>query len=123
MAGSRADSRRLARRSWCSQDQPSSATRRLSDTRSSRNAGCCGVARTAEIERVRLQLRAAGTDPAVWPDGPVPSVAVTVTFELPALVGVPVISPLVGLIVRPAGRPVAGPAQARARRGRSRRAV
>ena len=35
------------------------------------------------------------------------SVAVTVTVELPRIVGVPLISPVEGLIVRPAGKPVA----------------
>jgi hypothetical protein len=38
---------------------------------------------------------------------PYASVTVSVTFALPALVGVPVICPLAGLMVRPAGRPAA----------------
>jgi hypothetical protein len=40
------------------------------------------------------------------PDAPVVSVAVTVTLEVAAVVGVPEIRPLL-LIDRPAGRPVA----------------
>src|SRR5438876_10356182 len=40
------------------------------------------------------------------PDAPVPSLAVTVTLELPAAVGVPEISPE-ELMLSPAGRPVA----------------
>ena len=40
------------------------------------------------------------------PDAPVVSVAVTVAVEVPAVVGVPEISP-VELIDRPAGRPLA----------------
>src|SRR5437899_10647633 len=44
---------------------------------------------------------------SVW--GPVPPalVALTVTVEAPALVGVPVMSPVVALSARPAGNPVA----------------
>src|ERR1700733_13405438 len=41
------------------------------------------------------------------PLAPVPSVAVTVTLLLPAVVGVPEIRPVEELIDRPAGRPVA----------------
>ena len=41
------------------------------------------------------------------PDAPVPSFAVTVTVEDPAVVGVPEISPVEELIDRPAGNPVA----------------
>ena len=41
------------------------------------------------------------------PDGPVESVAVTVTVPLPAVVGVPEIFPVVALIDSPAGSPVA----------------
>ena len=41
------------------------------------------------------------------PEAPVLSVAVTVTLEVPAVVGVPVISPVEELIDRPAGSPVA----------------
>jgi hypothetical protein len=41
------------------------------------------------------------------PKAPVLSVAVTVTVEVAAVVGVPVISPVEELIDRPAGRPVA----------------
>ena len=41
------------------------------------------------------------------PFAPVVSVAVTVTLELPAAVGVPEIRPVEELIDRPAGRPVA----------------
>jgi hypothetical protein len=41
------------------------------------------------------------------PDGPVESVAVTVTPAVDAVLGVPVISPLVELIDRFEGRPVA----------------
>ena len=41
------------------------------------------------------------------PDGPVESVAVTVTDEVPAVVGVPEIRPVEALIDRPAGSPVA----------------
>src|SRR5580700_4498925 len=41
------------------------------------------------------------------PEAPVVSLAVTVTLLLPAVVGVPEISPVVELIDRPAGRPVA----------------
>ena len=44
---------------------------------------------------------------AAVPLAPVPSVTVTVTLELPAVVGVPVIAPVVELIDRPAGRPAA----------------
>ncbi len=40
-------------------------------------------------------------------DGPVESVAVTVTVEVPAVVGVPLIRPVAELTVSPAGRPVA----------------
>ncbi len=43
----------------------------------------------------------------VEPVAPVPSRAVTVTFDVPAAVGVPEISPVEELIDRPAGRPVA----------------
>ena len=38
---------------------------------------------------------------------PAPSVAVTVTEEVPAVVGVPVMAPVDGSIESPAGRPVA----------------
>ena len=41
------------------------------------------------------------------PFAPVLSVAVAVTLELPAVVGVPEIRPVEELIDRPAGRPVA----------------
>ena len=41
------------------------------------------------------------------PDAPVVSVAVTVTDELPTVVGVPVIRPVLALMLSPAGRPVA----------------
>ena len=41
------------------------------------------------------------------PDAPVPSVAVTVTEDVPAVVGVPLIRPVEELIDRPAGRPLA----------------
>jgi hypothetical protein len=41
------------------------------------------------------------------PDAPVVSVAVTVTLEVPAVVGVPEISPVEELTDSPAGRPVA----------------
>jgi hypothetical protein len=41
------------------------------------------------------------------PDAPVVSVAVTVTDEVPTLVGVPEIRPVEELIDSPAGRPVA----------------
>ena len=44
---------------------------------------------------------------AAVPLAPVPSVAVTVTLEVAAVVGVPEISPVVELSTRPAGRPVA----------------
>jgi hypothetical protein len=40
----------------------------------------------------------------VWPDG---SVAVTVTDDVPGVVGVPLMVPVVELIDSPAGRPVA----------------
>jgi hypothetical protein len=43
----------------------------------------------------------------VLPAAPVPSVAVTVTEYVAAVVGVPLISPLEPLIERPAGSPVA----------------
>jgi hypothetical protein len=43
----------------------------------------------------------------VEPENPAPSVAVTVTDDAPAVVGVPLIVPVVALIDRPAGRPVA----------------
>jgi hypothetical protein len=48
-----------------------------------------------------VQLNAA--DPAA----PVESVAVTVTFDVPAVVGVPEIRPVDELMDRPAGSPVA----------------
>jgi hypothetical protein len=38
---------------------------------------------------------------------PTEFVALIVTTDIPALVGVPLITPVAGLIVRPAGRPVA----------------
>src|SRR5580698_7086328 len=41
------------------------------------------------------------------PFAPVVSVAVTVTLEVPAVVGVPLITPVEALIDSPAGRPVA----------------
>ena len=41
------------------------------------------------------------------PVAPVVSLAVTVTLEVPAVVGVPEIRPVVELIDSPAGRPVA----------------
>lgn len=41
------------------------------------------------------------------PDAPVVSVAVTVTLYVEAVVGVPVIRPVVELIDRPAGSPAA----------------
>ena len=41
------------------------------------------------------------------PSAPVVSVAVTVTLDVPAVVGVPEISPVEELIDSPAGRPVA----------------
>src|SRR5450631_216680 len=41
------------------------------------------------------------------PEAPVVSLAVTVTLEVPAVVGVPEISPVEELMDRPAGRPVA----------------
>jgi hypothetical protein len=41
------------------------------------------------------------------PDAPVPSVAVTVTVDVPAVVGVPEISPVEELMDSPAGSPVA----------------
>ena len=41
------------------------------------------------------------------PLAPVPSVAVTVTLDVPAVVGVPEIRPVAELIDRPAGSPVA----------------
>ena len=41
------------------------------------------------------------------PEAPVVSLAVTVTLDEPAVVGVPVIRPDEELIDRPAGRPVA----------------
>ena len=41
------------------------------------------------------------------PDGPLASFAVTVTLEVAAVVGVPVINPVELLIARPAGSPVA----------------
>ena len=41
------------------------------------------------------------------PEVPVVSVAVTVTFGVPAVVGVPEINPVAELIDSPAGRPVA----------------
>ena len=41
------------------------------------------------------------------PDAPVVSVAVTVTEDVPAVVGVPLIRPVEELIDRPAGRPLA----------------
>ena len=44
---------------------------------------------------------------AAVPLAPVVSVAVTVTLEVAAVVGVPEISPVVELIDSPAGRPVA----------------
>ena len=44
---------------------------------------------------------------AAVPLAPVPSVTVTVTLEVAAVVGVPEISPVVELIDSPAGRPVA----------------
>ena len=43
----------------------------------------------------------------VEPEAPVPSVALTVTFEVPAVVGVPEIRPDEELIDSPAGRPEA----------------
>ncbi len=43
----------------------------------------------------------------VLPVAPVESVAVTVTEEVPAVVGVPEIRPVEELIDRPAGRPLA----------------
>ena len=43
----------------------------------------------------------------VEPDAPVLSLAVTVTQDVPAAVGVPEISPVEELIDRPAGSPVA----------------
>jgi hypothetical protein len=43
----------------------------------------------------------------VDPDAPVVSVAFTVTLDVPAVVGVPEISPVDELIDSPAGRPVA----------------
>jgi len=49
---------------------------------------------------VTVQVKAAD------PPAPVPSVAVTVTLEVPAVVGVPEIRPLL-LIDSPAGRPLA----------------
>jgi len=51
-------------------------------------------------EPATLQLNVA------WPSGPEASVAVTVTVESPAVVGVPEISPLDWLIPRPAGSPL-----------------
>jgi hypothetical protein len=44
---------------------------------------------------------------AAEPDAPVVSVALTVTFEVAAVVGVPEIRPVEELIERPAGSPVA----------------
>ena len=41
------------------------------------------------------------------PDGPVESVPVTVTVEVPAVVAVPEITPVEELIDRPVGSPVA----------------
>ena len=41
------------------------------------------------------------------PEAPVVSVAVTVTVKVPAAVGVPEIRPVLELIERPVGRPVA----------------
>ena len=41
------------------------------------------------------------------PEAPVPSVAVTVTLLVPAVVGVPEMSPVEELIDSPAGRPLA----------------
>src|SRR5947209_7873999 len=43
----------------------------------------------------------------VFPVAPVVSLAVTMTLEVPAVVGVPEIRPLEVLIERPAGKPVA----------------
>jgi hypothetical protein len=43
----------------------------------------------------------------VEPEAPVPSVAVTVTLEVPAVVGVPEITPLEELMLNPAGSPLA----------------
>ena len=45
---------------------------------------------------------------AADPDAPVPSVAVTVTVEVPAAVGVPEISPVAGLFDSPAYKPARG---------------
>ena len=59
--------------------------------------GAPGAATRARITQVKLAL----------PLAEVPSVAVTVTVELPAVLGVPVISPVTEMITRPAGRPVA----------------
>ena len=54
-----------------------------------------------ELAALMVQVKAA------VPLAPVPSVTVTVTLEVAAVVGVPEISPVVELIDRPAGRPVA----------------
>ena len=43
----------------------------------------------------------------IVPLKPAPSVAVTVTEETPEVEGVPVIDPVVALMLRPVGRPVA----------------
>ncbi len=51
------------------------------------------------VDSVQLKL--------VLPAAPVPSVAVTVTLEVPVALGVPEIRPVEELIDRPAGRPVA----------------
>jgi hypothetical protein len=60
-----------------------------------------GVVRADHAGVVMIHLNGAVAD------GLLVSVAVTTTIELPPLVGVPVISPVVWLIDSPAGRPVA----------------
>jgi hypothetical protein len=55
-----------------------------------------------EVERLlTVQLN------VVLPEAPTVSVALTVTVLLPAALGVPEMSPVLGLIVRPLGSPVA----------------
>jgi len=59
--------------------------------------GAPGAVTGAWITQVKLAL----------PLAEVPSVAVTATVELPAVLGVPEISPVPVLMTRPAGRPAA----------------
>ncbi len=70
----------------------------LPDSKPGLPSSSCGV---QPLDELIVQVKLAE------PLAPVVSVAVTVTLEVPAVVGVPEMRPVEELIDRPAGRPVA----------------